>query len=671
MPTSAHRQRQFSSSRLDQDLDGFGEVLERARDVSERQGSRPEPGRVASGCAPGRSSPSSIWSAAPLRDAMPGFEVDARHVEPRPSLEEMGALGRVVVAPRPRPTCQWRSPPPRPRPGRPRDTCAYGVVAHLCGIGGGARRAVVHRDLGDKWRRCAVTCTLRGHRPRAGARAACAEATARRRASGAPARARSGSRRRRRARTPRRAASRSPPRPPRAARRPPCPTSGCRALEAEGAAPAPPRRRARRLQPSESSESRRPDGVAHALGNPHLLDADVGHPPAVALVDRAALGEMLEHRLDEEGVALGLAVDRGGQLRRLLALERRSRSPGLEESEHVLGRQPRSRTRSKPGSRRRVVSAPRADGGGRAPCRGRCRSPAAAAFQASRQVLEQSRVGRSAQCRSSSTRMSGASFEAFTRKVVTASKSFGAIGLRVALVAPARISGRRWVTSETMRATTGPALPSCFAQRVVRTLHHVLAHGLDEGQVGDAAFGLVALAEQHLRAAQVRRTRRRAGQAASSRCRARPRASPVSRAHRAPRRRLAAPCPARACARRTAAGARRPGVGGGLRGRLAASGAFADRVDPFAHLRLRARRPRRWRLLEQLEHQRFELRAHLGVVPRGRHGPRVELLADHRDRVVAHEGRVARQASRTAWRRASRGPSSAVTSPPTACSGGM
>jgi hypothetical protein len=44
--------------------------------------------------------------------------------------------------------------------------------------------------------------------------------------------------------------------------------------------------------------------------------------------------------------------------------------------------------------------------------------------------------------------------------------------------------------------------PELFAQGVVGSVHHVLAHGFDEGEVGDAAFGLVALAEQHLRPAE-------------------------------------------------------------------------------------------------------------------------------------------------------------------------
>jgi hypothetical protein len=64
---------------------------------------------------------------------------------------------------------------------------------------------------------------------------------------------------------------------------------------------------------------------------------------------------------------------------------------------------------------------------------------------------------------------------------------------------------------------------------------------------------------------------------------------------------------------------------------------LARGIEASPHGR-RARRARRRLLLEQLEHQRLEIRRHLGPVPGRRHRPRVQVLADHRHRVVPHEG---------------------------------
>ena len=66
-----------------------------------------------------------------------------------------------------------------------------------------------------------------------------------------------------------------------------------------------------------------------------------------------------------------------------------------------------------------------------------------------------------------------------------------------------------------------------------------------------------------------------------------------------------------------------------------------DRGERIAHAS-RARRPVLGRLGEKPHDERFESARHLGVVPGGRDGRRVDVLRDHGDAVVAEERRTAR-----------------------------
>ena len=159
---------------------------------------------------------------------------------------------------------------------------------------------------------------------------------------------------------------------------------------------------------------------------------------------------------------------------------------------------PRSRTRSKPGSRR---SSSRARGEGMltvelhvaigtddhqstalADCRATCCN-----------IMS---VGRSAQCRSSSTRKSGVCARRVREECRIRSGRAGSAPARRSSAALTGRSGRRAATSETILATSPAPLPSSSRSIVVGPVDDVLTQRFDEGQIGDARLGLMTAAEQ-------------------------------------------------------------------------------------------------------------------------------------------------------------------------------
>jgi len=186
----------------------------------------------------------------------------------------------------------------------------------------------------------------------------------------------------------------------------------------------------------------------------------------------------------------------------------------------------------------------------------------------------------------------------------------------------------------------GPCASQLLAQRVVAPRRDVLAQCFDEREVGNARLGLVAVTHQDLCAAQRRVDPCPLGQA---------RLADSGLADQHDERAVAAERRIHGALEAVelegaSHEARSDGAGGrhgrpDRRGRL---GRGADDLDACAH-RGRARRPCLRVLLEQLQHQRLEIRAHLGVVPARRHRPGVQVLADHGHGVVAHEGRATGQ----------------------------
>ena len=86
------------------------------------------------------------------------------------------------------------------------------------------------------------------------------------------------------------------------------------------------------------------DHQPHGLGNVELRDVDVGAPVTLRVEQAALLEQVLEHLLDEEGVAVALVVDRTDQpFGRLLAgqrAEHRRHAPALETPQGQPLREP-------------------------------------------------------------------------------------------------------------------------------------------------------------------------------------------------------------------------------------------------------------------------------------------------------------------------------------------